>query len=102
MKSKHDLTGNLISGDKIIIQDEEAVVSSIRGRKKISLGIPIRINSATVSDLAAIPGIGPELASRIVSYRESNGNIYSIDELNIVKGIGEKKLAELKKYCSSD
>lgn len=54
------------------------------------------INNAGYFDLQTLPGIGPVLAERIVAYRDSAGAFRSVSELLNVKGIGEKKLADLK------
>ncbi|MCL1139121.1 ComEA family DNA-binding protein [Shewanella pneumatophori] len=50
----------------------------------------VKINSATVTELAALSGVGEAKAQAIVEYRKVHGNFKSIDQLNEVKGIGEK------------
>ena len=48
----------------------------------------INPNTATVEELAdELLGIGPKLATKIVEYREKNGNFQNIDDLMQVKGI---------------
>ncbi len=55
----------------------------------------ININTATAEDLVTLPGIGEVLAGRIIAYREANGPFLSTEELILVSGIGEKKLAAI-------
>ena len=57
---------------------------------------PLDLNTATAEELAGLPGIGKELAGRIVAYREANGAFETVEELLEVSGIGEKKLAGLE------
>jgi competence protein ComEA len=57
---------------------------------------PVSLNSATVEELDALPGIGPATAQKIVTYREENGPFASVDELTEVPGIGPSKLEELR------
>ncbi|HTL48538.1 MAG TPA: helix-hairpin-helix domain-containing protein [Verrucomicrobiae bacterium] len=57
---------------------------------------PVNVNTADAKDLERIKGIGPELASRIVSYREEHGAFKSVDELLSVRGIGQVKLEKIK------
>ena len=54
------------------------------------------INSATVSQLMELPGIGETIAQRIVDYRKENGKFYVLEDLLLVEGIGEKKLQAIK------
>lgn len=58
----------------------------------------ININTATVQHLQLLPGIGESLAQRIVTYRETNGNFTTVEELMNVSGIGEKKFADIKDF----
>ncbi len=60
----------------------------------------VNINSATVEQLEALPHIGPKTAKRIVEYRKSHGRFNSIEELAVIKGIGEKRLEKLRKLIS--
>lgn len=61
---------------------------------------PIDLNTATMEELTALPGIGEVLATRILKYREENGPFETIDALCNVSGIGEKRLEELKDYIT--
>lgn len=61
----------------------------------------VRINSAGVSELQQLPGIGPALAQRIVETRNS-GRFSSADDLLRVPGIGKAKLAKLRDYVEVD
>jgi len=56
----------------------------------------IDLNTATVAELDALPGVGPVLAQRIVAYREQHGGFRSVDELKDVTGIGEATFVELE------
>lgn len=56
----------------------------------------ININSADVSQLESLPGIGPSTAKAIVDQREANGPFKSIEALKDVKGIGDKKFDAIK------
>ena len=58
----------------------------------------IDINTASVEQLQLLPGIGKELAQRIVNYRTENNGFTSIEELKQVSGIGDKKFEQLKTY----
>lgn len=57
---------------------------------------PLDLNTATVEQLDALPGVGPSTAQKIVDYRQAHGPFRSVDELDGVSGIGPAKLAELK------
>jgi len=56
----------------------------------------VDINSATLADLDALPGVGPSTAQAIIDYRTANGPYASVDDLLNVRGIGPSKLAAMR------
>lgn len=58
----------------------------------------VNVNSASAEQLAAVPGVGPKLAARIVEHRQKSGAFKSLEELLSVKGIGEKSFAKMQGY----
>ncbi len=48
----------------------------------------ININTSSIEQLVLLKGIGESKAKAIVEYRESNGKFKKIDELVNVKGVG--------------
>jgi competence protein ComEA len=51
---------------------------------------PINLNNADAKTLAKLHGIGEKRAQAIIAYRESKGGFKTVDELQNVKGIGQK------------
>ncbi|HEU0189740.1 MAG TPA: ComEA family DNA-binding protein [Mycobacterium sp.] len=57
---------------------------------------PINLNTATVQQLDALPGIGPVTAAAIVAWRETHGKFGTVDQLGEVDGIGPARLERLR------
>ncbi len=55
----------------------------------------VDINTATVAELASLPGIGESKAKAIVEHRTGEP-FKTIDDLKKVKGIGDKMLESLR------
>jgi competence protein ComEA len=66
----------------------------------VSASSPVNLNTATVAQLDALPGVGKATAERIVEYRQKNGGFKKIEELMNVKGVGEKSFLKLKPYIT--
>ena len=56
----------------------------------------VHLNSATLEQLDALPGVGPITAQKIIDYRTKKGAFSSVDELDAVPGIGPARLEQLR------
>ncbi len=60
----------------------------------------VNVNSAGTAELALLPRIGPAVAQRIVDHREENGAFKALEDLMLVRGIGEKTFELIKPYVA--
>jgi competence ComEA-like helix-hairpin-helix protein len=58
----------------------------------------INLNTADISTLMTLPGVGEVTAQRIIELRKISNGFKSVDELLHVKGIGKSKLDKIKKF----
>lgn len=86
----------------IIIPDNESIVSGniINNEGSSSNDGIININSASLSDLQKINGVGAVKAQSIIDYREKNGGFKSIEDIKNVDGIGDKTFEKIKDKIS--
>jgi competence protein ComEA len=82
-----NLAREVVDGEQILVSESEGSGGEAAG---------ISINSASKSELEGLPGVGPAIAARIVSYRQTNGSFTSIDSLGDVSGIGEVILGSIR------
>lgn len=69
-----------------------------RGGGDAAAGGLININTAAEAELDRLPGVGPVTAKKIIEYRNSIGGFKTIDQLIEVKGIGPKKLEQIRPH----
>ena len=60
----------------------------------------VNINTANVSQLSSIPGLGEKKSQEIVKYREMNGSFTRVEDIKKVRGIGDKLFEKIKSYLS--
>ncbi len=84
--------------------DKDCRISSfwMSGYERLMLGLRIDVNSASLSDLISIDGIGESVAERIIEYRIKNGRFGRTDDLGKIRGIGKKNLLRIEKYLCVD
>lgn len=90
----------LTDGEQIIVPKEGELPpppgAGVPGSGTADAGGLINLNLATADELEDLPGVGPELAGRIVDWRETNGRFATVDDLRNVAGFGDKKLEALR------
>ncbi|MDA0163488.1 helix-hairpin-helix domain-containing protein [Solirubrobacter ginsenosidimutans] len=57
---------------------------------------PLNLNTATLEQLDTLDGVGPTTAQKIIDFRIEHGGFGSVDELDQIPGIGEKRLAAFR------
>jgi competence protein ComEA len=78
-------------------ESDSETSSQTSSRSGAALEGQININTATMAELEALPGVGPAIAERIVSYRKDNP-FKARNQVMRIKGIGEKTFAKIKDY----
>ena len=95
-----NLAALLQDGEKIVVPDKNifgaAVETTDTGEPSRETGRRININTASLSELDTLPGIGPAYAEKIIAYREEHGGFSSIEEIQEVVGIGPKTFSEIR------
>ena len=63
-----------------------------------SAQLVVNINTATLQELQALPGVGATRARAILAARKERGGFKDVAELRHVKGIGERSLERLRPH----
>lgn len=71
-----------------------------RAKAAAAAATPVDLNTASATQLEALPGIGAATAKRIIEHRQKSGGFKKIEELMNVKGIGEKSFLRLKQLVT--
>jgi competence protein ComEA len=76
------------------------VPSRVAGAAGKSAGGRVSLSSASVTELDALPGIGPVTAQKIVDHRLAHGGFRSVDDLDAIPGIGPARVEQLRELVS--
>lgn len=90
-----NLAARIADGEQIVVprRGVGGVVAAPGGG--VAAG-PVHLNSATIEQLDALPGVGPVTAQKILDYRQQHGAFGSVDELDAIPGIGPARLETLR------
>jgi competence protein ComEA len=91
-------SGTLVEVKHSKHQPLQLIVSPMTSTKRLVLGVPIKLNRATVEDLVILPRMSKVLAQRIIDFRHSQGPYKSWDDLRRVKGVGPKNIRHFSSY----
>jgi len=84
-----------------IIPSKSSSKSSSAGGKLRNPGDGVvHINTADITELQRLPGVGPSTAQKILDYRTQIGRFTSAEQLDDVKGIGPAKLEKMRPFVA--
>ena len=84
------------------VEESRAPADSVSLKDVLFSGGKVNINTASQEELERLPRIGPAMAQRILTYRQTHGPFKKIEDLVNIKGIGPKTLDRLKDKVSLD
>jgi len=61
---------------------------------------PLDLNSATISQLEKLPGVGPTTAKAIIDFRTRSGPFQRVEDLLAIRGISKGRLEKLRPYVT--
>ena len=89
-----NLAARVADGEQVVVPRRGAAVATSDSTPAPSG--PVHLNSATLEQLDALPGVGPVTAQKILDYRKKHGGFGSVDELDAVPGIRPARLENLR------
>ena len=88
----------LVSDGEQIVVSPDAAPGPAAGTTGSTASAVVDLNTATATDLDALPGVGPVTAGRILDWRAAHGRFTSVDQLREVSGIGARTFERLKPH----
>jgi comEA protein len=88
--------GGAVRSAQILVARDEVATPVPRGPPAQGAPAPLNLNSATLTQLDSLPGIGPAKAAAILQYRDESGAFTTVDDLTRVPGFGAAAVARLR------
>lgn len=105
-RSYLNLARSVVDGEQIVVLTVEEIAQGMTAVSENSVAQTqehsglININTASVSELTGVSGIGESRAQAIIDYREKNGAFKSVEEIKKVDGIKDGLFAKIKDYIT--
>jgi competence protein ComEA len=91
-----NLAAPVADGERIVVPRRVAGAAPSGTASSAAPAGPVHLNTATLEQLDALPGVGPVTAQKIIDYRTQHGAFSSVDELDAIPGIGPARLDQLR------
>jgi competence protein ComEA len=91
-----NLAARIADGEQIVVPRRGLAGPAAGAAGAPAAAGPVHLNSATLDQLDALPGVGPVTAQKILDYRQQHGAFGSVDELDAISGIGPARLEQLR------
>lgn len=93
-----DLAAVLVDGSQVYVPRAGQAVPAVAsgGAASAASSGPVDLNTATLEQLDALPGVGPATAKAILAERGKRGRFKSVEDLLDVRGIGPAKLDAIR------
>jgi competence protein ComEA len=91
-----NLAAPVADGEQIVVPARGSGTAGASSGAGPSPTAPLDLNTATLEQLDALPGIGPTTAQKILDYRQAHGPFHSVADLDAVPGIGQGRIDQLK------
>lgn len=90
------ITPGQLAADESDTENDVKTYKNLEPEHAIADTNRININKADAEELQKLPGIGPAYATRIIEWREKNGDFESADQLLEIRGIGPARLENIR------
>lgn len=84
-------------GEQIVVSPSAAAAPVSGGASGVTTSV-VDLNTATATDLDALPGVGPVTAAHILDWRTAHGRFATVAQLREVPGIGAVTFERLKPH----
>jgi competence protein ComEA len=101
--SSLNLARVLVDGEQVVVGVAAPDVGGVPTAAAPGAPVPgplVNLNTASATELEALPEVGPVTAAAIIAWREANGGFTAVEELLEVDGIGETTLGRIAPYAT--
>jgi competence protein ComEA len=98
-----NLAAQISDGTQVVVPRRAVVEAAASGGEagaSAPASGPVHLNTATLEQLDALPGVGPVTAQKILDYRQQHGAFSSVEDLDAIPGIGAARLEQLRELVA--